>query len=72
MLYKLGFDGKWSDLGFRGENLRFWVKIVQEDEPGRRRGLARGSTRASTRAGDCSRVALFVRSSFGVFLIGIL
>ena len=72
MLYKLGFVWKLSDLEFRGENPRFWVKIAQEDEPGRLRGLACGSTRAATRAGDCSRYAVFVRFWFGVFLFGIL
>ena len=65
MLYKLGFDWKWSELELRGENPRFWVKIVQEDEPGRRRGLARGSTRAGTGAGHCSVYVIFVRAWSG-------
>jgi hypothetical protein len=45
MLYKLDFGWKWSDLEFWGENPRFWLKIAQGDEPGRRRGWARGNPR---------------------------
>ena len=71
MLYELGFVWKWSDLEFWGENPRFWVKTVQEDEPARGRGLASGPTRSATRAGDFPRNAIFVQFSFGVFLIGI-
>jgi hypothetical protein len=59
MWYKLGFDGKWSDLGFWGENPHFWVKTAQEDECARPRGLARSPTRASTRVGDCPRKCVF-------------
>ena len=72
MLYKLGFVWKWSDLELSGENPRFWVKIAQGDDIGRRRGLARGSIRAATRTGDCPRNAFFIRFSFGVFLVGII
>ena len=62
-LYKLDFDGKWSDLGFGGENPHFWVKTAQEDEPTRPRGLARGPTPVDTSSGDCSRKRIF-RSAF--------
>jgi len=72
MLYKLGFVWKWSDLEFRGENPRFSVKTVLEDEAGRRRGLERGSARSTTRAGDCFRNVFLMRNWFEVFLIGIL
>ena len=61
MLYKLGFDWKLSELELRGENPRFWMKIVQEGDTGR--------------PGARATVAFFVifeRVRFGVFLIGIL
>ena len=45
-----------------------WVKIAQEDEPGRRRG----STRTATRAGHYSVSMIFVLAWFGVFLIDVL
>ena len=62
-MYNLGFDGKWSDLGYWGENPRFWVKTEEGDDSARPRGWPRDPTRAETRAGDCSPKRVF-RSAF--------
>ena len=62
-LYKLGFDGKWSDLEYWGENPRFWVLAAQGYESARPRGLACDPTRVATRAGDYSPKRVF-RSTF--------